>query len=44
LVEKLAKWLVDYSVDDPLKQLRKDEVLELIDEIICRLSLQIRRY
>jgi len=39
--DKIVKWLKDYSVDDPLKQLRKDEVLELIDGIIYRLSSQI---
>jgi hypothetical protein len=40
--DKLMKWLVDYEIKDPL-ELSKNEILDLVDEIIYRLSLQIKK-
>ncbi|MGB9631484.1 MAG: hypothetical protein ACPL09_05875, partial [Candidatus Methanodesulfokora sp.] len=40
--DKIEKWLKEYDVENPL-QLKKGEIIELIDEIIYRLSLQIRK-
>jgi hypothetical protein len=40
--DKLVKWLVDYETKNPL-ELSKNEILDLVDEIIYRLSLQIKK-
>jgi len=40
--DKLDKWLKEYKIDNPL-QLSKTKVMELVDEIIYRLSFQIKK-
>ncbi|MEM1575005.1 MAG: hypothetical protein QW755_06425 [Nitrososphaerota archaeon] len=41
LRDKLQKWLINnYEITNPL-QLSKNEILDLVDEIINRLNIQI---